>query len=157
MGTQSIFAFYSFPLTRWLGLWVTSVSMEPVRKERESAVKAQEKASFCSHRRNSWNWNPISSPHLLPKRKQKAAKPHSTEGWSTWLAQGESRAATFSLRLLIPLQHLLVTWLLFVVIIWKMRLTLHSLGGQRKLVKQLVWISNCFNFLSPDSALSLFL
>ena len=154
MGTQSIFAFYSFPLTRWLGLWVTSVSMEPVRKERESAVKAQEKAWFCSHRRKSRNWNPINSPHLLPRRKN---MPHSTEGWSTWLAQGESRAATFSLRLLIPLQHLLVTWLLFVVIIWKMRLTLHSLGGQSNLVKQLVWISNCFNFLSPDSALSLFL
>ena len=154
MGTQSIFAFRSFPLTRWLGLWVTSVSMEPVRKERESAVKAQEKASFCSHRRKSWNWNPINSPHLLPRRKK---KPHSTEGWSTWLAQGESRAGTFSLRLLIPLQHLLVTWLLSVFSIWKMRLTLHSLGGQSKLVKLLVWISNCFNFLSPDSALSLFL
>ena len=55
---------------------MTSVSMEPVRKERESAVKAQEKASFCSHRRKSCNWNPINSPHLLPriKKKKKAAQ-----------------------------------------------------------------------------------
>ena len=30
-------------------------------------------------------------------------------------------------------------------------------GRAEKAVKLLVWISNCFNFLSPDSALSLFL
>ena len=124
-------------------------------EERKSEAKALEGAWFCILRRKSWNWNPISSPHLLPRIKE----PYSTGGQGTWLAQGESSPVAFPLRASSPSAppcdmvascgrhspHV------------RERLAFHRLGGQGKLVKQLVWISDGFNCLFPDSALSSFL
>ena len=88
------------------------LSIHGACKERESSQKAQEGAWSGSHRRKSWNLNPIHLPHLLPREKE----PHSPGGWGTWLTPGESRAAAFPLRRLISLQRLLVMMSLPVVI-----------------------------------------
>ena len=88
------------------------LSVHGACKERKSSQKALEGAWFGSHRRKSWNLNPIHLPHLLPREKE----PPSTGGWGSWLPPGESRAAAFPLRRLLPLQHLLVTWALPVVL-----------------------------------------
>ena len=95
---------------------MTSVSTEPVRNETVSAMKARRKADFVATGESpEIGIQQLHNRDLpAPQKKKKAAQHKRLKHMS---GLGRKQGGDFSPKVLIPLQQLLVTWWVHVVII----------------------------------------